>query len=83
MLALRYQDKYIYCLQRIKPIPLMFLRETGAKTALFKSRKLLMITTKKWEELKKMMQLLVIIHVYVKATSGISRFFSLSRRSCF
>ena len=33
MLALRYQDKYIYCLQRIKPIPLMFLRETGAKTA--------------------------------------------------
>ena len=31
-----------------------------------------------------MMQLLVIIHTCVKATSGISRFFfSLSRRNCF
>ena len=30
-----------------------------------------------------MMQLFVIINVYVKATSGFSRFFSLSSRSCF
>ena len=41
-----------------------------------------MITTKKWAELTKIMLLLVIINVYVKATSGILRLFSLSK-SCF
>ena len=42
-----------------------------------------MITTKKWEELTKMTQLLAIIYLYIKATSGISSFFHYVEEAVF
>ena len=77
MLALRFQDKKeMYMLSTMHKVDTVNVRRRNRREDnIIQSRKLLMITTKKWEELTKMMQLLVIIHAYVKAPSGISRFF--------